>query len=246
MTNSTESAAPNKQIELPNETLARIGVRALKLFRQLVHVQQEAFPVENNDDQPPWQSILERLGAIEQSVQALRAAPASPQPDERPFEIDLEPEAAVPPAAGADSQLAGVVLGELASDPTMSAVSDKLLQQVLAGESAACQLSAFLLLFQRGATKDCHQWLKPIGEAWYHWAGQEQQAARGALIDWLNAECSRRNVPVSVNEVEEGVRFDSSRHLPAEQPGRDVCEVRGWLVLREDKSIYAKALVDSR
>lgn len=240
MTSPTDTSVSPDKAALPAESgqpasagLAAIGAQVLQLFEQLSLTRVAPTPERADGG---LEQVLKRLESIEEGVSALREAPNV----EEESDTFVEPPPMVEP-------LASVLMGDaLRADKTLTPVWEQLTSQVLVGESTACQLGAFLMLFHRGALEECHKWIQAIGESWYRWAGEENGEAKQALINWLNQECVRRNVPLRVEEVRSGVRFDSDRHIAVGQPGRDVYGVQGWLVLREDKSIFSKALVDSR
>ena len=92
------------------------------------------------------------------------------------------------------------------------------------------------------------QLLKEVGEAYYAWRpefAQGEDAFREALIGILTAGCQAIGVNNSIELVRPGDRFDSKRHN-AKSRGIEITDVYGWIVLRENGSVYTKASVAAK
>ena len=90
--------------------------------------------------------------------------------------------------------------------------------------------------------------LKEIGEAFYRWQPKAQPGANrmeDALVAWLQRACEDAGIGNSIELVDPGERFDSSRHS-ADGRGVEIIEVRGWIVLRDNGKVYTKATVAVR
>lgn len=116
------------------------------------------------------------------------------------------------------------------------------------GDSGAQALAGTLLIFRGSAAEKLPVLLKDIGEAFYRW--RPESATRGdnlrdLLIQWLERTCEKNGLMMKIELVRPGDRFDSKRHN-AKDPGVEVAEVYGWVVLRDSGKIYTKANVAAR
>ena len=128
------------------------------------------------------------------------------------------------------------------------AASRRLLEGVLAGDSAAQGLTGQLLVFRSAAQERLPQLLKDVGEAYYRWhpkTAPGNDPFEEALINYLRRTCESAGIYNSIELVHPGERFDAGRH---NAPSRDVeiVQVRGWIVLRDNGKVYTKAAVEVR
>jgi hypothetical protein len=126
------------------------------------------------------------------------------------------------------------------------------LQRLAAGlareEEAALGLVGRLLTFRASAAEDLPLLLKEIGEAYYRWSARlerEPVELRDALVRRLTDACVRVGLKHRIELVIPGDRFDRNRHQ-ALAGGWEVTTVCGWVVLRENGSVYTKAGVVAR
>ncbi len=151
------------------------------------------------------------------------------------------------PAASADWEMA--VLGpDLTADPRLALYRDNLLGGVLSADAGAKALAGQLLVFQSTAPEKLPQLLKDIGEAYYRWQPRdtpEETAMESALVQWLHRACEGVGINNRIELVHPGERLDSSRHTAAAR-GVEITEVYGWIVLRDNGTVYTKAAVAAR
>jgi hypothetical protein len=106
-------------------------------------------------------------------------------------------------------------------------------------------LCGAIMLFRSATAERMPQLLKDIGEAWYAWsphAADGDNELRDALCQWLERSCAEAGVPNTIELVRPGDRYDAKRHN-ARQPGVEVTNVSGWVVLRDNGKVYTKANV---
>ena len=188
------------------------------------------------------QKLQERMDAGLQGL-ADRLGPKEPQqPAPGPA---VAP--AVVPACGDDWQRA--LLGaDLAEYPGVDFQPRQLLAGVLEGDAGACSLLGQLLVFRSARTDKMPPLLKDIGEAYYRWQPKNRPGSEPmeeALAAWLKETLQEAGIANTVELVEPGERFDSSRHT-ASTRGVEITEVRGWVVLRDNGKVYTKASVGVR
>ena len=138
-----------------------------------------------------------------------------------------------------------VLLGEeLASQGDLEIDRQELLGDVRGGDPAACALLGQLLVFRAANSDRLPVLLKDIGEAYYRWrpAASIDDAFRDSLISWLQQTCAAAGLANTIELVHPGDRYDSTRHNTRER-GVEVSEVFGWVVLRDNGSVYTKASV---
>ncbi|MCE9545243.1 MAG: hypothetical protein K8T25_06965 [Planctomycetia bacterium] len=137
---------------------------------------------------------------------------------------------------------------ELSANGSLADEREDLLTDAMNGEPAALSLCGAIMLF-RGATGErLPLLLKDIGEAWYGWrptTADGPDDLRDELCGWLQRKCAEAGVPNVIELVRPGDRFDSKRHH-ARQPGVEVVDVGGWVVLRDNGKVYTKAAVTVR
>lgn len=141
-----------------------------------------------------------------------------------------------------------VVLGpQLAGNPALAAGCQALVAGLMQGDARAMKMAGQLLLFRSAPAERYPQLLKDLGEAYYGWraAGSDDGRFETALVAWLSETCEAGGVANSIERVQPGDRFDPSRHQ-APQPGVEVAEVHGWVVLRDNGKVYTRAAVTAR
>jgi hypothetical protein len=151
------------------------------------------------------------------------------------------------PPAGDDWQRA--LLGsDLAERPGLDFQRQQLLAGVAQGDPGACSLLGQLLIFRSAPADKMPPLLKDIGEAYYRWQPKTRPGPNPlekALAAWLRETMQDVGIANTVELVEPGERFDSTRHT-ASTRGVEITEVRGWVVLREGGKVYTKANVAVR
>jgi hypothetical protein len=128
------------------------------------------------------------------------------------------------------------------------AASRRLLEGVLAGDSAAQGLTGQLLVFRSAAQERLPKLLKDVGEAYYRWhpkTAPGNDPFEEALINYLRRTCESAGIYNSIELVHPGERFDAGRHN-APSRGVEIVQVRGWIVLRDNGKVYTKAAVEVR
>ena len=183
------------------------------------------------------QQLQQRLDAgLEEIAEQL----APPEPEE-------SPEFAATPVTSSQWQRA-IFGDELSERPGLDFQRHQLINGVLEGDAGACSLVGQLLIFRSALTKDMPPLLKDVGEAYYRWqpkTGTGAGAMEEALVSWLRETCDDAGISNTIELVHPGERFDSTRHS-ASTRGVEITEVRGWIVLRDNGKVYAKATVAVR
>lgn len=151
------------------------------------------------------------------------------------------------PSEWADWQRA--LLGaELAEHPGLDFERQRLLAGVLQGDAGACSLLGQLLVFRSARTDKMPPLLKDIGEAYYRWQPKNRpgpNTMEEALVAWLKETMQDAGIANTIEVVQPGERFDSTRHT-ASTRGVEITEVHGWIVLRDNGKVYTKANVAVR
>jgi hypothetical protein len=171
------------------------------------------------------------------------------EPPEQPEEPAPAPVAGpvLGPPAGADWQRA-LLGGDLAEYPGLDFQRQRLLAGILQGDPGACSLVGQLLIFRSARTDKMPPLLKDIGEAYYRWQPKNRSGSdpmEEALVAWLKETMQDAGIANTIELVEPGERFDSTRHT-ASSRGVEITEVRGWIVLRDNGKVYTKANVAVR
>jgi len=204
--------------------------------------------------------------AAEEAEAAQEAAvqeepPAEPPPQEIPVATAAPPiETATPVAVQAvpaqqppqqvivgDSKLEQIIFGEnFSSIPFLAADRKELIAGLLGGDETAMALAGQLLIFRAADAETMPQLLKGLGEAYYDWRPQTARQAddpmRDAMIEDLHRACEAVGVNHKITLARPGDRFENKRHN-TKQRGVEVADVHGWIVLRENGSVYTKANV---
>jgi hypothetical protein len=200
-------------------------------------------------------ALLERAGDSRQASDRLGAKVSAFQEFvrthliERAEHADAQDSAQAAPAGELSARWEEAILGaELARDPRLEIPRRGLLAGLFDGDSAACAMIGHLLIFRAAPADRLPQLLRDVGEAYYRW--QPKRAARtspmeAALVQWLRGQCEAAEIPNTIELVNPGERFDTTRHS-ATTRGVEVTEVHGWIVLRDNGKVYTKATVAVR
>jgi hypothetical protein len=169
--------------------------------------------------------------------------------DPAPVPFVLAPPATAPAEPAYGEVLDELLLGpELGSPDTSGPSRRELIRQLRQGDQAALNLIGQIMTFRGAGPERRAQLLKEIGEAYYRWRGPAAQMPdpfRDRLIQWLSGACEASGLPIAVELVQVGDRYDSKKHH-ARQRGIEVAAVEGWVVLRGDGRVYTKANVELR
>jgi len=200
----------------------------------------------------------EKLGQLDAKLERLAERLAPQQPDQlaEPAPAPVCGPVIGPPGAtgvtpvslaGDDWQRA--LLGsDLAEYPGLDFQRQQLLAGVSEGDAGACSLLGQLLIFRSAAADKMPPLLKDIGEAYYRWQPKTRPGSspmEKALAAWLKEALQDVGIANTIELVEPGERFDSTRHT-ASTRGVEITEVRGWIVLRDNGKVYTKANVAVR
>jgi hypothetical protein len=141
------------------------------------------------------------------------------------------------------------IFGEpIASDLESEIDGKRLLAGLTQGQLAALDLVGRLWIWRAASAECLPPLLKEIGESFYRWSAElasEPVALRDALINWLEQIAARAGLGHRIELVSVGDRLERTRHN-APDTGLEVRIVQGWVVLRENGSVYTKALVATR
>ncbi|MDO4550973.1 MAG: hypothetical protein Q4C96_06950 [Planctomycetia bacterium] len=141
---------------------------------------------------------------------------------------------------------AEAVLGKtLANNPVLASECRALLNGILQGDVNSRYFAGVLMMFQASPAEKMVLLLKDLGEAYYRWAPKRDMqpvAMEVALKEFAQQMCDSVGLSNMIELVHPGQRFDSSRHN-ATSRGIEVTQVLGWVVLRGNGSVYAKATV---
>lgn len=214
------------------ETFAALGGDVERLIDQFSHIPQAAAvapqPVAVSVAAPAPAATVQRVPARSGALDFLQE-----QESVEPTESNLET----------------VVFGPaIASSPSLATERAQLIRDLTAGDTAAMTLCGAIMLFRGANAERMPQLLKDIGEAWYAWSPHTADGdddLRDALCKWLERACAEAGVPNTIELVRPGDRFDAKRHH-ARQPGVEVVEVAGWVILRDNGKVYTKAAVTVR
>jgi hypothetical protein len=170
-------------------------------------------------------------------------APASVTAD--PSEFDFAGASAGPSASAGPQDLDEVLLGPELAGEAYDGDRNELIQGIYQKDEAALTFVGRIMIFRGAGPERRPQLLKEIGEAYYCWRGGKalgHDEFRDYLIAYLVRECEASGVPIVVELVQVGDRYDSKRHH-AKQRGVEVAGVEGWVILRGDGKVYTKASV---
>jgi hypothetical protein len=217
------------------ETLLGVGPAA----EESSPAAQEPAPPHPQREEPPPAPELPPPAAVVAPV----AQPLPPQPvaQAAPMPQPVQPVRDVRPVNVA----ALIFPPDFARQPELKDHRQQLLHGVRHEDPATVGLVGELLIFRSSTIDKMPQVVKDVGEAWYRWrpdrAGMPDPF-RDALIDWLHRRMEMAGLTHRVALVHVGDRYDSKRHN-TQGRGVEVTEVFGWLVLRDNGSVYTKASV---
>lgn len=147
---------------------------------------------------------------------------------------------------GHDQKWAQVLLGdELWSNADLAADCVRLIEGFLRRDEAVCTLSANLLLFQSSPPERLPHLMKDLGEAYYRWQpklGDRVMPFEAALSSWAVKCGEAAGVRNRIEFVRPGSRFNPQQHKATDR-GVEITQALGWIVLREDGSVFQKASV---
>jgi len=232
--NLGQSAAAGLDLAAPSAALDDLQ-HALGEIRSALERQENAATRHYDELQGTLSGLTEQLDGL---AERLLGAPPRPEP----MVERLAPVAAPESAAGDwDSVLLGP---ELASQDDLEIDRQELLADARHGDPAAWALLGQLLVFRAANSDRLPVLLKDIGEAYYRWrpsAGVDDPF-RDCLISWLQQSCAAGGLSNTIELVHPGDRYDSTRHNTRER-GVEVSAVFGWVVLRDNGSVYTNANV---
>ncbi|QDU95126.1 hypothetical protein [Lignipirellula cremea] len=193
--------------------------------------------------------------AEEERAAALVAEPLEEQPPAMavpvaevatPVAVQAFPPVSPPAVIVGDSKLEMIIFGErFGNIPYLEPDRKELIRGLLAGDETAMALAGQMLIFRAANAETMPQLLKGLGEAYYEWRPQtsrQDDPMRDALIEELQQACETVGVNHQIELARPGDRFENKRHS-AKQRGVEVTDVHGWIVLRENGSVYTKANV---
>lgn len=226
--------------------------QSLDQLRQRLHAQQAEVAGMFESLGGDLDRLIEQFSRIPQATAAqpvLTAAQpvvaAAPTPVAGPqsghFDFLREPT----DQGGADLQV--LILGPaLTANGSLEERRQQLMSGLISGDAAALTLCGAIMLFRGANQERMPQLLKDIGDAWYAWSPETAHGDdefRDELRGWLQRACAEAGVPNMIELVRPGDRYDVKRHH-ARQPGVEVTEVAGWVVLRDNGKVYTKAAVN--
>jgi hypothetical protein len=201
-------------------------------------------------------SLARRLDALAGQVRDLVTNPHPTEPRRSDFPEDLPPLVPTFPTPPGDSPARDgewetiVFGGELARDGSVAADRAALLADLRRGVPAAGALAGRLLVFHAAPDAQKAASLKELGEALYRWRPKgpgPEHPLELALAAWLERACEAAGTKRKILPVRVGSRFNAAYHRTATADrGGEVAEVFGWVVLREDGTVYQKAEVGVR
>jgi hypothetical protein len=216
------------------ETLLGVGAGA----EQNQPVAQESAPPQPQREEPTPAPELPPPAAVTPVAQPVPLPqPVQPVRDVRPANVA---------ASSGPSELAALIFPpDFARQPELKDHRQQLLNGVRHDDPATVGLVGELLIFRSSTIDKMPQVVKDVGEAWYRWRPDRAgipDPFRDALIDWLHRRMDAAGLTHRVALVHVGDRYDSKRHN-TQGRGVEVTEVFGWLVLRDNGSVYTKASV---
>ena len=193
-------------------------------------------------------TLANQLAALQQEVRAEFQQTASVRAAEQ--ETRQRDEQATQQAAAEQqrrlAQWQNVIFGPaLAVDPATADVRQQLVDQLLDGQPAACNLVGQLLQVQAADTERLPQLLQDLGEAYYAWRPKSEDVVdpmEQATVAMVAEKTETVGGGNTLEIVRPGDRFDSSRH-DSKARGAQVTAVHGWIVLRGNGKVYTRARV---
>jgi hypothetical protein len=219
--------------------LARLSAEVARVQEKIA---RDLGPVERSPSRDLGELTLV-LARIESKIDAFSLLSSSPE-IARPVEAAPEP-----PALADMGEWGRAFFGrELWEMPGIEADCNRLIQGVLGGEPEASSLAAFLLLFRCSPPERMSQLIKDLGESYYRWQPKltdRPTPFETALSNWLNQSIETAGVRNRIELVRPGTRFNPQHHKSTDR-GIEVVQALGWVVIREDGSVYQKANVAVR
>jgi hypothetical protein len=216
--------------------------QALAEIRSASERQENAAARHYDELQATLAGLTEQLDGL---AERLLGAPARPAPVVESRVVTAAPEKNEAKEEKDSGDWESLLLGpELASQDELEIDRQELLTDARQGDPAAWALLGQLLVFRAANSDRLPVLLKDIGEAYYRWrpsagAGDPFQ---DSLISWLQQTCASGGLANTIELVHMGDRYDSTRHNTRER-GVEVSAVYGWVVLRDNGSVYTKANV---
>ena len=193
-------------------------------------------------------TLANQLAALHQEVRAEFQQTASSRAADEDSRQRSE-QAAGQAAAEQQRRLAqwqNVIFGPaLAVDPATADVRQQLVNQLLDGQPAACNLVGQLLQVQAAGAERLPQLLQDLGEAYYAWRPKSEDIVdpmEQATVAMVAEKTEAVGGGNTIEIVRPGDRFDSSRH-DSKARGAQVTAVHGWIVLRGNGKVYTRARV---
>lgn len=210
----------------------------------------EASPPPPAREEPPPAPELPPPAAVAPIAPQPQQPIAQPAPMPQPVQPvrDVRPVNVAPSAAptGGPSELATIIFPpDFARQPELAQHRQALLQGLRRDDPATVSLVGELLIFRSSTIDKMPQTVKEVGEAWYRWRPDRTGGPdpfRDAIVDWIHRRMEQVGITHRIALVHVGDRFDSKRHN-TQGRGVEVTEVFGWLVLRDNGSVYTKASV---
>lgn len=210
-------------------------------------------------------ALISRIGGLEERLDDFSSLAPALRVNDDVFEVsgDLESSAAEDAveavvSESVNSQLTPhgekhlieeLVFGQkLCEDSSLDNRRRELLDGVLAHEATAIGLAARLMLVPAAGADGLPLLLKEIGEAYYRKYPKSTDvtdALETSLVKDLGRQIAAVGLRNSIELVRPGDRYDASRHASPDR-GVEVCEVRGWAVLRDNGKPLTKASVGLR
>jgi len=240
------------------KSLARIENHLARTSATATETPASAIEVAAKPDDAALKQIGERLEKLSAELAAFRreaislapAAKAETKPDPPAAEVvaSLVPDDWINESLGIEAHDAWeeILLGsELGNNPSLTAIRQTFLADVIGGVAEARALAGQLLLCQTSSVEEMPERFRHVGEAYYRWRPRTTTAddpLEQALADWLTRRAEDAGLRNSIQLVRPGDRFDSTRHAAATR-GVEVVAVHGWVVLRDNQKVYTKASV---
>jgi hypothetical protein len=137
----------------------------------------------------------------------------------------------------------------LMNDVQLTAQMDTLCDRIQAGDAAAALLAGQLMIFRNTVPERRPQLLKDVGEAFYRCFPKTEEGDdlfEQKIAEDLERMCDQAGFPNTIELVQPGQRFDSTRHMTDDRGGVEITQVHGWVVMRNQEKVYTKASVSAR
>jgi hypothetical protein len=248
---------PAERPASPHEPLSPTLAEIVEVFRPQVERIEEGFTAirvaldalaEHVAGSPPPAPVRAESVPVARPLPpaaAPSAAPARAAPARAATPVAPKPEP-IGVSGGDGGNWSSILFGEnLHAVRSVSHLSGSLLADVYAGDSQAVGFAGQLMTFRTGTAEQKARLLKDVGEAFYAWKPHGEAPLLEPLIDWVHAELDEVQLGNRIMVVQVGDRYDMQRHH-AKQPGIEVAEVYGWVILRDNGKVFSKASVAVR